>query len=344
MQRVVDSGRYVLGDEVVAFERRFSGYIGVSHCVGVGSGLDALHLTLRALGISSGDEVIVPGHTFIATWLAVVHAGARPVPVDIDPLTYNLDVARVAGAINTQTRAIVAVHLYGQPVDMDPLLAIADQHGLPVVEDASQAHGALYNGRHVGSLGVAGTWSFYPSKNLGGIGDGGAVTTDDAALAERVRVLRSYGATEKDGFEVAGFNSRLDELQAATLRVKLDRLDSRNARRRALAAMYQDSLRDSQYGLPSVPPWAEVVWHQFVIRSARRDELRRHLEQRQIATAIHYPVPPHQQPLFAQYAGCALPRTAAAAREILSLPIGPHLSDDTVGYVIDALQDFDHSR
>jgi dTDP-4-amino-4,6-dideoxygalactose transaminase len=341
MRRVVDSGRYVLGDEVLAFERGFGDHLGVAHCVGVGNGLDALHLTLRALGVGPGDEVIVPAHTFSATWLAVVHAGARPAPVDIDPLTFNLDPARVGGAINSHTRAIVAVHLYGQPSDMDPLLEIARQHGLPVVEDASQAHGALYKGRHAGGLGVAATWSFYPSKNLGGVGDGGAVTTDDAALADRVRVLRNYGCPERDRFEMAGFNSRLDELQAAVLRLRLARLEEWNARRRALAARYQDALRGGRYGLPHVPSWAEVVWHQFVIRSPRRDLLRRHLAERGIATAIHYPVPPHQQPLFAEYAHLALPHTVAAAREILSLPMGPHLSDAAVDHVIAALQDFD---
>ena len=241
-RRVVGSGAYVLGAEVEAFEREFAAYCGVGHCVGVGNGLDALHLVLRAYGVGPGDEVVVPSNTFVATWLAATHAGATPVPVEPDPATYNLDPARLEAAITPRTRAIVAVHLYGQPADMDPVREVARRHGLPVVEDAAQAHGARYRGRRAGALGDAAAFSFYPGKNLGGLGDGGAVTTDDAALADRVRVLRNYGSREKYHNEVVGVNSRLDPLQAAFLRAKLPHLDAWNARRAAVAARYLDGL------------------------------------------------------------------------------------------------------
>ena len=341
LQRVVDSGRYVLGQELLDFERTFADYTGAEHCVGVGSGLDALHLALRAVGIGPGHGVIVPAHTFAATWLAVVHAGAQPIPVDVDQETFNLDIAGVEDAITAETRAIVAVHLYGQPVDMDPLLDIARRHGIAVVEDASQAHGARYHGRRIGTLGAAASWSFYPSKNLGGIGDGGAITTNDSGVAERLRILRNYGASDEGRFEVAGFNSRLDETQAAVLRLKLARLDQWNGRRREIAAMYSEALSGTGLGLPVEPSFAESVWHQFVLRSRRRDALRAHLERNGVPTAIHYPVPPHRQPVFARFAGYNLPVASAIADEALSLPIGPHMSDGDVAHVIAAVNGFD---
>ncbi len=265
--RVMGSGWYILGREVQAFEEEFAAYCGAEHCVGVGNGLEALHLILRAYGIGEGDEVIVPANTYIATWLAASYAGARPVPVEPDERTYNLDAGLVEAAITPRTRAIIAVHLYGQPADMDPINEVASRYGLKVIEDAAQAHGARYKGRPAGALGDAAGFSFYPGKNLGAVGDGGAVVTDDAVLADGVRVLRNYGSRVKYHNEVRGFNSRLDELQAALLRVKLTRLDEWNARRKALAARYAEALRGvPDLTLPSEPEWAEPVWHLFVAR------------------------------------------------------------------------------
>jgi dTDP-4-amino-4,6-dideoxygalactose transaminase len=327
-QRVMRSGWYVLGKEVEAFEAEFAAYCGAAHGVGVANGLDALHLIVRAYGIGPGDEVIVPSNTFVATWLAVSHAGATPVPVEPVEGTHNLDPARIAAAITPRTRAIMVVHLYGQPADMDPILALAKARGLKVFEDAAQAHGARYKGRRTGSLGDAAGFSFYPGKNLGAIGDGGAVTTDDAALAERIRVLRNYGSKVKYDHQVVGFNSRLDELQAALLRVKLARLDEWNARRRQVAGEYLAALAEgSGLVLPVVPEWAEPAWHLFVVRHAARKELQAKLAEAGIGTLIHYPTPPHLQ---AAYAGVArpewrLPLAERLAKEVLSLPIGPHL-------------------
>jgi len=327
-QRVLASGWYILGAEVEAFEREFAAYCEVEHCIGVGNGLDALHLILRAYGIGPGDEVIVPANTYIATWLAVSYAGAKPVPVEPDARTYNLDPALIEAAITPATKAILPVHLYGQPADMDPINAVAARHGLKVIEDAAQAHGARYKGRRVGGLGDAAGFSFYPGKNLGALGDGGAVVTKDAELAERVRVLRNYGSRVKYHNEVKGFNSRLDELQAALLRVKLPVLDEWNQRRRAAAARYLEEWAGSELGLPFVPDWAEPVWHLFVVRHPQRDELQQRLHQAGIGTMIHYPVPPHLQPAYAElgYGVGAFPITEAMHCEVLSLPMGPHLT------------------
>jgi dTDP-4-amino-4,6-dideoxygalactose transaminase len=326
--RVLDSGWYILGQEVEAFEREFAAYCEAEYCVGVGNGLEALHLILRAYGIGPGDEVIVPANTYIATWLAVSQCGATPVPVEPDDRTFNIDPSLIEAAITPRTKVILPVHLYGQPADLDPIKALAARHDLKVIEDAAQAHGARYKGRRVGGLGDAAGFSFYPGKNLGALGDGGAVVTNDAELADRVRVLRNYGSRVKYHNEVKGFNSRLDELQAALLRVKLPVLDEWNQRRRAAAARYRDRLAGCDLTLPFVPEWAEPVWHLFVVRHPRRDELQQRLQQAGIGTMIHYPVPPHLQPAYAElgYGAGAFPLTEAIHREVLSLPMGPHLT------------------
>lgn len=329
---VVASGWYILGSEVDRFEQVFAAYCGVDHCVGVANGLDALHLILRGYGIGERDEVIVPSNTYIATWLAVSHAGATPVPVEPDERTCNLDPSHIEAAITPRTRAIIAVHLYGQPADMDAINAVAKKHGLKVIEDAAQAHGARYKGRRVGSLGDAAGFSFYPGKNLGAIGDGGAVTTRDPELADRIRVLRNYGSRVKYHNEIRGFNSRLDELQAAILREKLKKLDEWNSRRTAIASAYLEQLKGVPLVLPTVPDWADPVWHLFVVRTPQRDALQKHLADQGIGTMIHYPIPPHLQPAYTDlgYGEGAFPVSERIHREVLSLPMGPHLTEEQV--------------
>lgn len=336
--RVVDSNWLILGNEVDAFEKEFATYCDAKHCIGVANGLDALFITLKAMDIGPGDEVIVPSNTYIATWLAVSYAGATPVPVEPDPRTYNLDPERVEAAITPSTRAIMPVHLYGQPADMDPILAIARRHGLKVIEDAAQAHGARYKGRKTGSLGDAAGFSFYPGKNLGALGDGGAVVTNDDTLADKLRVLRNYGSRVKYHNEVKGFNSRLDELQAAFLREKLALLDEWNARRRAVARRYLEGLSSLGLALPFVPDWADPVWHLFVVRHHARDALQQALAERGIGTAIHYPIAPHRQPAYAEMAltNGSMPVAEAMHREVLSLPIWPQMTDAQVDEVVAA--------
>jgi dTDP-4-amino-4,6-dideoxygalactose transaminase len=336
MTRVLQSGHYVLGAEVAGFEAAWAAYTGARHCVTVGSGLDALALALDAAGVGPGDEVIVPAHTFVATWLAVTRIGAVPVGADVDPGTGLLDPAAAAAAITPRTRAIVPVHLYGQTADMDVLAQLATRHGLAVVDDAAQAHGAGHRGRRVGALGTATTWSFYPGKNLGALGDGGAVTTDDDALAQRLRMLRNYGSQEKYVHAIAGTNSRLDELQAAILSVKLEHLDEANARRSALAHRYRDRLGPLAL---DVMPWSTHAWHLFVVRHPDRDALRRHLDAHGIQTLVHYPIPPHRQGAYAGHRG-VFPVADALAGEVLSLPLGPHLRPDDVERVSDAVVGF----
>jgi dTDP-4-amino-4,6-dideoxygalactose transaminase len=326
--RVMARGQYVQGPELEAFEREWAEFLGVTHAVGVGNGLEALELILRAAEIGPGDEVIVPAHTFVATWLAVSHVGAVPVPVDINLQSYNIDPHGAAAAVTPRTRAVIVVHLYGQPGAMDELTTLARRHHLLLVEDAAQAHGARYGGRRVGCLGHAAAFSFYPSKNLGALGDGGAVVTNDLQLAQRVRRLRNYGSTTRYHHEVLGYNSRLDELQAAFLRIKLHRLDDDNTRRRLLAGRYVTGLHDAAVQLPHVPPGTEPVWHQFVIRHQERDRLQQLLAAQGIATRVHYPVPPHLQPAY-QHLGWRRGDFAMAERaaaEVLSLPMGPALS------------------
>ncbi|WP_028321879.1 DegT/DnrJ/EryC1/StrS family aminotransferase [Desulfatiglans anilini] len=342
-RRVMNSGWYILGPELEAFEAEFAAYCGVKHCIGSGNGMEALALILKALEIGREDEVIVPGFTFIATWLAVSSVGARPVPVDPDPETYNIDPARIEAALTDRTRAIIPVHLYGQPADMDPLLEMAGRYGLKVIEDAAQAHGARYKGRRTGGLGHAAAFSFYPAKNLGAFGDGGAVTTHDDALARKLKTLRNYGSRIKYHHEVQGSNSRLDELQAALLRVKLRVLDEWNDRRRRLAEVYLKQLAGCPgLTLPHVPSWAEPVWHLFVVRHNDRQALQHHLTEIGIGTLIHYPVPPHLSDAYRKggYFRMDLPWSNQLADSVLSLPIGPQLTLDQQDAVIRSVRAF----
>ena len=342
-QRIMDSGWYILGEEVKKFERHFAQYCGSEHCIGVGNGLDALHLILRALEIGSGDEVIVPANTYIATWLAVSYAGALPVPVEPDSATKNIDPRRLASAINSKTKAIMVVHLYGQPADMDPILEIASANGLRVIEDAAQAHGARYKDRPIGNLSDAAGFSMYPGKNLGAFGDAGVVITNNKALAERISTLRNYGSQKKYFNEVKGFNSRLDPHQAAFLDVKLRYLDEWNSKRKNLAERYLEKLCDVPgLILPTVPPWAETVWHQFVIRHPQRDALQRHLTKNNIGTLIHYPIPSHLSGAY-KNEGWKLgdfPITEELADTVLSLPLWPQLDLQAQDYVIEAIHNF----
>ncbi len=340
--RVLHSGAFVLGKDVEAFEQEFASYLGVKHCIGVGNGLDALHLALCALEAGAGDEVLVPSNTYIATWLAVSYTGATPVPIEPNPQTYNMDPNRIEAAITPYTRGIIPVHLYGQSADMDPILEIARRRGLWVLEDAAQAHGARYKGVRVGGLGDAAGWSFYPGKNLGAFGDGGAVTTNSDKIADRVRVLRNYGSRVKYFNEAKGFNSRLDSIQAAVLRIKLPHLDEWNARRRAIAERYAVSLRGTSLMLPARSTWAEHVYHLFVVRCQRREALQEHLKTRGISTLIHYPVPPHLQDAYRDlgFREGSLALTEALHREVLSLPIGPHLGPEAVQAVIQGVREF----
>lgn len=342
-RRVMASGRYILGSEVEAFETEFAAYCGARHCIGVSNGLDALELILRGYEIGFGDEVIVPANTFIATWLAVSRAGAVPVAVEPDERTYNLPADRIEAAVSARTRAIIPVHLYGQPADMAGIRSVAEHHGLKVIEDAAQAHGARYQGRRAGNLGDAAGFSFYPGKNLGALGDGGAVVTNDEALAVNVRRLRNYGSSVKYYHEVKGGNARLDELQAALLRVKLKRLDEWNRRRMALAERYRTALSHvPQLILPQVASFAEPVWHLFVVRHPRRDDLKQHLLLANIETLIHYPVPPHRSSAYtdAGFMSSAYPVTERLAETVLSLPMGPHLGLDAQEWVIEAIRGF----
>ena len=335
IEGVLESGWYVLGRQVELFENEFASYCGTKQCIGVANGLDALFLILKGYDIGEGDEVIVPAHTFIATWLAVSRTGAKPVPVDLLTDTCNMDPGLLEAATSERTKAIVAVHLYGQCTDMDPVNALAVKYGLKVIEDAAQAHGARYRTRRAGSLADAAAFSFYPAKNLGAFGDGGAITTNDSALCERLRYLRNYGSSKKYIHDHLGYNSRLDELQAAVLRVKLEKLDEWNQRRDSLARYYLEQLDIPGLVLPSVPAWAEPVWHLFVVRARNREVIRKQLEEKGIETMIHYPVPPHRTKAYLDdYRDCALENTEELADEIFSLPIGPHMSHADADYVV----------
>ncbi|MFN2414403.1 MAG: DegT/DnrJ/EryC1/StrS family aminotransferase [Pyrinomonadaceae bacterium] len=342
-RRVLESGWFIMGPECEAFEAEFAAYCGARHCVGVGNGLEALHLILRAMGVGEGDEVIVPSNTYIATWLAVSYAGATPVPVEPDGRTHNLDQARVEEAVTPRTKVIMPVHLYGQTADMDAINEIAVRRNLRVVEDAAQAHGASYKGRRAGSLADAAGFSFYPGKNLGALGDAGAVVTDDDGLADRVRVLRNYGSRVKYEHEARGYNSRLDELQAALMRAKLPVLDGWNGRRRRVAESYLQQLEGvAGLILPVVPEWAEPVWHLFVVRTPERARLQAYLSEAGVGTLVHYPKPPHMQTAYADAGHRAgdFPLAGRLSAEVLSLPMGPHLSDEAVEYVVSKLSSF----
>jgi dTDP-4-amino-4,6-dideoxygalactose transaminase len=340
LSRVLESGWYILGPEVEAFETEWAAYCDAKHAVGLANGLDALTLALRALDIGPGDEVIVPSNTYIATWLAVTGVGATPVPVEPDVATHNIDPARIEAAITSRTRVLLPVHLYGQPADMDPILEIASRHGLRVIEDAAQAHGARYKGKRIGAHGDIVCWSFYPGKNLGALGDAGAITTNDVALAERVALLRNYGSRQKYVNEEAGVNSRLDPIQAAVLRVKLGVLDEWTERRRAVASAYTVGLAEYGLILPHVPGWAEPAWHLYVVRTSDREALQDRMTEAGIGTLIHYPIPPHMQKAYTnmEIMPEALPLARNLASEVLSLPMGPQLSLNQVQDIINALK------
>jgi dTDP-4-amino-4,6-dideoxygalactose transaminase len=327
-ERVIYSGNFIQGKEVIDFEEEFAEYCQVKYCIGVGNGLDALHLILRAYGIGAGDEVIVPSNTYIATWLAVDYVGAKVIPVEPNNRTYNIDPLHLESVITPRTRAIIAVHLYGQPADMDEILAIAKKYQIKVIEDAAQSHGATYKGRRVGGLGDAAGFSFYPGKNLGALGDGGAVTTNDPELAQKIKMLSNYGSLEKYKNEIKGFNSRLDELQAAFLRAKLKVLDQWNSRRKIIALEYLNKLASTELVLPYIPDWADPVWHLFVVRSHQRDLLQKQLHSAGVGTMVHYPIPPHLQSAYADlgYKRGDLPIAEAIHDEVVSIPIGPHMS------------------
>lgn len=340
MERVLDSGWYVLGQELDQFQSEYAAYCEAAHCVGVANGLEALSLGLRALDIGPGDEVIVPSNTYIASWLAVTHVGARCIPVEPILETYNIDPALIEKAITPKTRAIMPVHLYGQPADLGAIMPIAKKHGLYVIEDAAQAHGASCNGKKIGAHGDVVAWSFYPGKNLGAIGDGGAITTNSAELAERITVLRNYGSQRKYHNLEIGFNSRLDELQAAFLRVKLQQLETDTVRRREISSIYLEHMSGLPLILPTVPAWADPVWHLFVVRHKSRDNLIKKLADKGVGSMIHYPIPPHMQLAYAEmgYTSGSFPKSEAIHRDVLSLPIGPTMSASQIDQVIDAVR------
>jgi dTDP-4-amino-4,6-dideoxygalactose transaminase len=342
ISRVLGKGWYILGEETKAFEAEFASYIGVDHAVGVGSGTEALHVALAACRIGEGDEVITVSHTAVATVSAIEAAGATPVLVDIEPDFYTLDPARLEAAITSRTKAIIPVHLYGQPADLGPILEIAQRHELRVIEDCAQAHGASYRGKHVGSYGDLACFSFYPTKNLGAFGDGGMLVTNDPELAERALLLRQYGWADRYVSSIVGWNSRLDELQAAILRVKLPYLDADNRQRARLADTYNDALTGLDLTLPQRRPEMEHVYHLYVVRSARRDDLQSFLKSREVAALVHYPVPVHLQPAYQNRLRGSdnLPETERAAREVLSLPIYPELRESEMQTVMEAIRCF----
>jgi dTDP-4-amino-4,6-dideoxygalactose transaminase len=338
---VLDSGWFVLGPQVEAFEREYAAFVGAKHCVGVANGLDAMTLCLRAWGVAPGDEVIVPSNTYIATWLAVTQTGATPVPVEPADETFNLDADSVRTALTARTSVVLPVHLYGRPVEMAAIVEVAREAGIKVLDDAAQAHGAESASRRIGGIGDATAWSFYPTKNLGALGDGGAVTTDDDSTAEALRSLRNYGASSKYVNDRKGVNSRLDEIQAALLRVKLRHLESWIGERERIANAYAAGLASSGLLLPTSPPRGRHAWHLYVVRHPRRDDLQRELEARGIGTLIHYPIPPHLQRAYASM-GCGpgtFPISEAMHREVLSLPLAPYLEDDEVAAVVEATVD-----
>ena len=328
--RVLENTAFIMGVEVAAFEKAFAEYLGARFCIGVNNGTAALHLALMACGIGRDDEVIVPSFTFFATAEAVSALGATPVFVDIDPISYTITASAIEKAITPRTRAIIPVHLYGQPADLDPILALAEQHKLQIIEDAAQAHGAEYKGRRVGSLGQMGCFSFYPSKNLGAYGEGGAIVTNDENLAARLRLLRDHGSTSKYAHASVGYNFRMEEIQAAVLNVKLPHLDNWNNQRRAHAAAYNERLKDSGLVLPSEMDYARHVYHVYAVQSNDRDELQKQMAAAGIQTGVHYPIPIHLQPAygFLNYKPGDLPATEQLSERVLSLPMFPELSPE----------------
>ncbi len=342
IDEVLESGWFILGKQLSAFEEEFTSYVGAQHAIGVGSGTDAIHLALAALGLGPGDEAITVPNTCVPTVAGISASGARPVLVDITPATFTMDPAQLEAAITERTRAIVPVHLYGHPCDMDPIRSVADAHGIPVIEDCAQAHGAEYRGKRCGTLGRAAAFSFYPSKNLGAYGDGGAVTTSDAEVAQQLRMLHNYGEERRYYHSVKGYNSRLDEVQAAILRIKLKHLDAWNAARRERAAAYQQRLADLPITVPTEAPWARHIYHLFVIRSPQRDALRAHLTQCEIGTQLHYPVPIHMQRAYADLGlpQGSFPEAERACDEVLSLPMYPELPLEAIDRVAEAIAAF----
>jgi len=340
--RVFESGNYILGNEVLSLEEEFARYITVAYGIGVGSGTEALHLALAACGITRADEVITVSHTAVATVAAIVLTGATPVLVDIEPDFFTLDPGKLKEAITPHTKAIIPVHLYGQAVDLDPIFEIARKYHLYVIEDCAQAHGAVYKGKRVGSLGNINCFSFYPTKNLGALGDGGMVVTDNAELAKKAKLLREYGWAQRYRSHLSGWNTRLDEIQAAILRIKLSHLDEDNAKRGLIAKAYCNGLKKSGFKLPEKRKECTHVYHQFVARTEKRDELLSFLKSNDIAALIHYPVPIHLQSAYKNLAHKGLFETEKAAKEILSLPIYPELSDREIEIVINAINQFYH--
>lgn len=340
--RVLNSGWYIGGGELESFEAEYANYCEAKYAVGVANGLDALHLTLLAMGVGPGDEVIVPSNTYIATWLAVSQCGAIPVPVEPDERTYNIDPDRIEVAITPKTKVILPVHLYGQPADLDSILTIAKKYGLYVLEDGAQVHGAKYKGRSIGAHGDAVAWSFYPGKNLGALGDGGAVTTNNQDLAKKISILRNYGSSKKYVNEVRGFNSRLDPLQAAILKVKLKYLDQWNERRKKIAHQYLSEIKNRGLILPFVPEWADPVWHLFVVRQQQRENFQNYLSDAGVSTLIHYPIPPHMQLAYERddFERYDLSLAEKYANEVLSIPMGPHLSSVQADEVIEKINLF----
>jgi dTDP-4-amino-4,6-dideoxygalactose transaminase len=342
IHRVLESGWYLLGKELEAFEQEFAAYTESRFAVGLGNGLEALVLALKAVGVVAGDEVIVPANTYIATWLAVSSLGATPVPVEPLQRVWNINPDRIEEAITTKTKVILPVHLYGQPADLLPIKEIATRRGLYLIEDAAQAHGAYYQNQRIGAHGDIVCWSFYPGKNLGCLGDGGAITTNQAELAEKVKILRNYGSRVKYYNEVKGHNSRLDEIQAAVLRVKLPHLDDWNQRRTTIANYYLEGLAGTSIQLPEVISGVVPAWHLFVVEHPKRDALQKFLQENGVQTLIHYPVPPHQSDAYAEmnFSREAFPITAKAARTHLSLPIGPHMSRQEAEQVVALCRQF----
>jgi dTDP-4-amino-4,6-dideoxygalactose transaminase len=340
MLKSVRSGQYIGGDSLQSFEREFQSFVDSDYCVGVANGLDALVLSLKVLGVGLGDEVIVPSNTFIATWLAVTQCGAIPVPIEPHVDTYNIDASLIAAKITDRTKVIIPVHLYGQPADLEEIINLARSHNLYVVEDAAQAHGASYKGRKIGSHGDLVTWSFYPGKNLGALGDGGAITTNNKELAERLRVFRNYGSSERYVHSVLGSNSRLDSVQAAVLSVKLKHLSDWNQRRVRIASIYNEEFKDLPIILPKVRTYNDSVWHLYCIRIKNRDEFRKRLSLRGIETLVHYPIPPHLQDAyrFLNFYKNAFPLAESIASELISLPIGPSLTEVQVAHVVNSVK------
>ncbi|MBN4081097.1 DegT/DnrJ/EryC1/StrS family aminotransferase [Caldithrix abyssi] len=341
-RRVMDSGRFIMGKELQAFEREFADYCGIKYCIGVGSGLDALHLILRGYGIGEGDEVIVPGNTFIATWLAVTYAGACPVPVDPNLDTYNIDPQKIEAVVTRKTKAVIAVHLYGQPAEMQDIRQIVDKHGLKLIEDAAQAQGARYKSRPAGSLGDAAAFSFYPAKNMGALGDAGVISTNDTQLDQKIRLLRNYGSVEKYHHISKGFNSRLDEIQAAFLRVKLAHLDAWNDERTEIAGIYSEKLSALSPELinPKLADDVQSVFHQYVVRCNTRDKLQNYLAEHGLQTMVHYPIPPHKQTAYSEFKHHFLPISEVIAETCLSLPMYPGLSKEHLNFIIQIINNY----